>query len=211
MSEDNEVKRNVDCGEEASVATYVGSGAFSPTSEAIPAVTHKLPDATAFPQTEAVTADPWPAEEKPSAVQIATSYVAEMRAGAGLAAWPVMDLQSGITALVEVCYGQAKLGGWWSDLETGEPKDRNDGEMFMLMVSEIGEALQGHRKNKMDDHLPHRRSVEVELADLMIRCAEYAGGRELDLAGAIVEKLAYNVQRADHKIESRLLDNGKKY
>lgn len=32
-----------------------------------------------------------------------------------------------------------------------------------------------------------------------------------DLGGAIAEKLAYNAQRADHKIENRRADGGKKY
>lgn len=152
-----------------------------------------------------------PAVQEPTLVQIAQSQLGEVRHNAGLAVHPIYELITGITALVEVCYGQAKLGGWWTDIQTGLPKDRNDGEMFMLMVSEIGEAMEGHRKNKMDEHLPHRKSAEVELADLFIRAADYCGGRGLDLAGAIVEKLAYNAQRADHKIENRLLDDGKKY
>lgn len=32
---------------------------------------------------------------------------------------------------------------WWVDLETGEPKERNVGEMLMLVVSEIAEAMEG--------------------------------------------------------------------
>lgn len=197
MSKDNEIEVNTVSGESIKVPAYahggpVGGEPAGLFGESIPAVTHKLSD-------------------EQSLVQIAQSQLGLVRRNAGLAVHPVYELITGITALVEVCHGQAKLGGWWSDLETGQPKDRNDGEMFMLMVSEIGEAMEGHRKNKMDDHLPHRPSVEVELADLMIRATDYAGGRGLDLAGAIVEKLAYNAQRADHKIENRKLDDGKKY
>jgi hypothetical protein len=35
--------------------------------------------------------------------------------------------------------------------------------------------MEGERKNLMDDHLPHRRSAEVELADALIRIFDYAG------------------------------------
>jgi len=100
---------------------------------------------------------------------------------------------------------------WWVDLYTGEPIERNVGELLMLCVSELSEALEGHRKNLMDDKLPHRKMFEVELADCLIRILDIAGGLGLDLGGAYEEKMAYNAQRADHKIESRLKADGKKY
>ena len=80
-----------------------------------------------------------------------------------------------------------------------------------LIHSEVSEALEGHRKGKMDDHLPHRKSIEVELADACIRIFDLAAGLGLDLGGAIVEKDLYNQQRADHKVEARLAEGGKKY
>jgi len=70
---------------------------------------------------------------------------------------------------------------WWHDPATGERLVRNKGEMFMLMVSEVAEAMEGERKNLMDDHLPRRRMAEVELADLKIRLFDYAGGFAIDL------------------------------
>lgn len=100
---------------------------------------------------------------------------------------------------------------WWVDIHTGEPLERNVGELLMLCVSELAEAMEGHRKNLMDDKLPHRKMFEVEIADTMIRLFDLAGGLDLDIAGAITEKLEYNANRADHKIENRLKDNGKKY
>ncbi len=83
--------------------------------------------------------------------------------------------------------------------------------MFMLMVSEIVEAMEGVRKGLRDEHLPHRPSVEVELADLLIRVFDYAGATRLDLQGAYDEKRAYNAKRADHKPENRLKPGGKKW
>jgi NTP pyrophosphatase (non-canonical NTP hydrolase) len=100
---------------------------------------------------------------------------------------------------------------WWRDLNTGEPIDRNIGELLMLMVSELAEAMEGHRKNLMDDKLPHRKMFEVELADLVIRVLDAAVHYAPGLESAIMEKLAYNRIREDHKEENRRLPNGKKY
>ena len=53
--------------------------------------------------------------------------------------------------------------------------------------------------------------VEVELADCVIRIADYCGARGFDLGGAVVEKMEFNAHREDHKIENRRLENGKRF
>jgi uncharacterized protein (DUF2249 family) len=70
---------------------------------------------------------------------------------------------------------------WWFDLVTDQPLTRNRGELCMLIVSELAEAMEGERKNIMDDHLPHRLMAEVEMADTFIRVLDYAGGFEYEL------------------------------
>lgn len=65
---------------------------------------------------------------------------------------------------------------WWRDPATGHAIQRNKGQMRMLMISEVSEAMEGERKNLMDDKLAHRRMAEVELADVVIRAFDYAGG-----------------------------------
>ena len=100
---------------------------------------------------------------------------------------------------------------WWRDPKTGERLQRNKGELLMLIVSEVAEAMEGERKNLMDDKLPHRRMAEVELADVLIRVFDYAGAYGMDLDGAVAEKRAFNATRADHKAEARLRANGKQW
>lgn len=180
-------------------------------------------------------------------------------------------------ASIRTCHQLARNAGWWHDLHTGEPVERDKGEVFTLIHSEITEGFEGWRKNLMDDKLPHRKMLEVEIADVYIRIFDACGGHEwsipcetiaknssyghmtigelfagahmstsdayrqliggsdfkrdhlamamamvmgklreladrlgLDVNGAMVEKLAFNINRADHKRENRLAEGGKK-
>ena len=120
--------------------------------------------------------------------------------------------------------------GWWTDLKTGESilTTRNVPEMLMLIVSEIAEAMEGHRKGLMDDKLPHRPMMQTELADAVIRILDLAGSRMAierasgkietcdgydhhPIGTIMVEKTAFNRSRADHKIENRQQQGGKVY
>jgi hypothetical protein len=112
--------------------------------------------------------------------------------------------------LQSACHGRAWNNGWWHDLQTGEFVARPVPELLCLIHSEISEALEGYRKDLMDDKLPHRKMLEVELADAVIRIFDMAGGLGFDLGAAIDEKLHYNDSRQDHKIESRAQAGGKK-
>lgn len=117
------------------------------------------------------------------------------------------------------CHGLAAQSGWWLDAETGEDVRKWEKKYFILWVatklalihSEVSEGLEGHRKDLMDDHLPHRKMLEVELADAVIRIFDLAGGLHFDLGVAIAEKLAYNTKRPDHKLDHRQGSGGKSY
>ena len=109
-----------------------------------------------------------------------------------------------ITRIQNEIHSQNVKAGWWDT-------QRNHGELLMLIVSEIAEAMEGDRKDLMDDHLPHRKMIEVELADAMIRILDMAAGLNLDIAGAMSEKLEYNTRRKDHTKEAREASGGKKY
>lgn len=114
-----------------------------------------------------------------------------------------------INKLRDVCYQASFNAGWHTDIKTGKLKDRNKAEMICLIHSELSEAMEGERKNLMDDHLPTRPMVEVEMADAVIRIMDYCGRFNYDIGGAIIEKMEYNKNRSDHKIENRVKEGGK--
>lgn len=118
---------------------------------------------------------------------------------------------NGIGSAIELCYGLALAAGWYDDVHTGEPIERNQGEQIALIHGELSQALEGLRTDSHDKHLPHRKRAEVELTDALIRILQLAGSLKLDLAGALVEKLAYNAQRTDHKRQHRAAANGKRF
>jgi NTP pyrophosphatase (non-canonical NTP hydrolase) len=124
--------------------------------------------------------------------------------------------------LQHASHSASVAAGWWQDLKKGHDYlaevRRNTrmgkalvAEKLCLTHSEISEAMEGHRKGLMDDKLPHRLAIEVELADAVIRIADLAGALQLDLGDAIAEKMAFNAVRPDHKPEARMAEGGKAY
>lgn len=138
-----------------------------------------------------------------------------------------------INELVQVAHHASYGAGWWHCPITHLSMIPQDNEKEMLGVgeavvlnawfpyvigaklalihSEISEALEGYRKDEMDDKLPHRSAIECKLADAVIRIGDLAGVLGLDLEGAIIEKLRYNTTRPDHKMAARRQPNGKKF
>ena len=116
-----------------------------------------------------------------------------------------------INQLKDLCFSESVKAGWHTNLETGKLLERNKGEMIALIHSEVSEAMEGERKGLMDDHLPNRPMAEVEMADAVIRIMDYCGRWNYDIGGAIMEKIEYNRNRLDHKLENRNKDGGKKF
>ena len=109
------------------------------------------------------------------------------------------EFENSFQQLARLAHATSVNHGFWSDrgapeqmpMETTLCKVGRIG----LMHEELSEAVQGIRKDLMDDKLPHRKMVAVELADCIIRIMDFAAGYNLDVAACLVEKMAYNTTR----------------
>lgn len=114
-----------------------------------------------------------------------------------------------LNLMAESIHADNKAKGFWDG-------KRNTGELLMLVTSELGEALEAHRKDrfanlegmtgeftpeKFKEHV--KDTFEDEIADTMIRLFDLCGGLGIDIGKHINLKLAYN--RTREKL------HGKKY
>ena len=106
-----------------------------------------------------------------------------------------------LTDMAKDIYHANKEKGFWD-------KERNTGEMLMLVVSELGEAMEALRKDKKAifidgiDYLNTdnfksniKDTFEDEVADSIIRLLDMCGGLGIDIQKHIDLKLNYNKSR----------------
>jgi len=94
-----------------------------------------------------------------------------------------------ISEIQEKVHRTAVEHGWWE-----EP--RSVGEVLMLMVTELSEAMEAYREgNPESDKIPGFSKLEEELADVIIRVLDFAGSEGLDIEGALLAKMTYNETR----------------
>ena len=113
----------------------------------------------------------------------------------------------GVYGVQQYCYNASKAAGWWDGVDVNDVVTTK----LVLIHGEVSEAMEGFRKDLMDDHLPHRKNMEVEMADAVIRIFDLAGALGFNLQEAMEEKMAYNAVRLDHKKEAREAAGGKKF
>lgn len=112
--------------------------------------------------------------------------------------------------LRDLYHNRSTDAGWWDELQEVKlylPDNLkpvverwHKATKLCLMHSEISEMMESIRKDSKDTHLPNRRGVEVEGADLLIRYLDFAGYDNHDVDAVLLEKGEYNKIRADHKI-----------
>ncbi len=119
-----------------------------------------------------------------------------------------------LNQLSEMCHNNARSKGFWKKhddicdvLEQVDDEDTQGDRLvtdykhtffaqrLALIHSEVSEALEGDRKDLMDDKLPQYKMQDVELADAIIRIFDLAGGLGINLGEIVAAKMGYNATR----------------
>lgn len=100
-----------------------------------------------------------------------------------------------IAELIETSHSIAREKGWWDKHDGND--DHQIPTLLMLMVSELAEALEEHRNGRGVNEIWFGKNgkpegIPVEIADVMIRVFDMAGGYRMDLLRAINLKEKYN-------------------
>ena len=91
------------------------------------------------------------------------------------------EVEMTITELVKDIHETAKSKGWWEDILPIPT-------LLCLVHSEVSEALEAYRREDMSN-------FEEELADIVIRIFDMAGGLGIDIEKAIINKVEANKLR----------------
>jgi len=97
-----------------------------------------------------------------------------------------------IDEIKDVVHLNAKNKGW-------HDTERSFGELIALCHSELSEALEEYRNGKDPDAVYFREDkpegIPIELADVIIRIFDMCGLYQIDIGGAIFQKMMYNSSR----------------
>lgn len=98
-----------------------------------------------------------------------------------------------INDLVNRAHQNSVNHGFWKE-------DKNFGEVIALMHTELSEAYEEYRNHKGLNETYYEEDgkpcgIPSELADVIIRIFDFAGGANIDLEKIILEKMEYNEKR----------------
>ena len=94
----------------------------------------------------------------------------------------LMDEHLTMAQMQAAIHKTAREKGWWD-----EP--RETGTCFMLMVTELAEAMEGYREgNPHSDKIAPFSQIEEELADVIIRILDYAEHNSFEIEKALMAK-----------------------
>lgn len=96
-----------------------------------------------------------------------------------------------IKELVKESFNNAKAHGFWEDYSPAHEKqfiNNAIGNRLMLITTEVAEAEDGLRKDDFEN-------FKEELADIVIRTCDLAGGLNIDLEAEIIKKMEKNKSR----------------
>lgn len=104
-------------------------------------------------------------------------------------------LVKGLSRLAIEVHRDNVQAGWWTNIETGENllMTRDRLSMLMLCVTELSEAEEADWQGSMDDKLPRRLGLHVELADTCIRLLDLIGAEHIRYGGGIVTHYAADI------------------
>lgn len=119
-------------------------------------------------------------------------------------------LCEGLNKSAQIIFQNNKEKGFWDN-------ERNVGELLMLVTSELGEAMEAHRKGRFADFNLYEKEIEAnkqhadvpifafknyvkdtfedEIADAVIRLLDLSAGLGIDLEKHINAKVRYNESR----------------
>ena len=115
-------------------------------------------------------------------------------------------LCDGLNKSAQIIFQNNKAKGFWDN-------ERNVGELLMLVTSELGEAMEAHRKGRFAEFEKAETNVrlggewdanfkahikdtfEDEIADAVIRLLDLSAGLGIDLEKHINAKVRYNETR----------------
>ena len=90
-------------------------------------------------------------------------------------------IKADVKYLSKLCHRIAREKGFWDS-------KRNTGEMLMLIVTELSEAMEAHR-------LKDKEGFNEEIADTFIRLFDLCGGLKIDILKEIEKKTLKNKKR----------------